>query len=63
MKKYHFRDELQKRKLSFVLIGKTAMIVRNYHDTFLQEGSSHKSAVRIAKSFRETMQDKSNIVF
>ena len=61
MKKYHFRDELQKRKLSFVLIGKTAMIVRNYHS--LQEGSSHKSAVRIAKFFRETMQDKSNIVF
>ena len=29
MKKYHFRDELQKRKLSLVLIGKTAMIVRN----------------------------------
>ena len=30
MKKYHFRDELRKRKLNPVLIGKTEMIVRNY---------------------------------
>ena len=29
----------------------------------LQEGSFYKSADRIAKFFREIMQDKSNIVF
>ena len=41
MKKYPFRDELQKRKLNLVLTGKTAMTVRN----------SHKSTVRISKFF------------